>query len=112
MQIFFASTGANGSVAEVLRNAPALFFFSMIQVFVHLALLLGVGKVFGWQRRDVLLASNANVGGPTTAAGMAAAKGWQSRLVPCILIGTFGYATATLIAFALSPLLRRMSMGA
>ena len=112
LQIFFASVGANGSVQQVVQNAPALFFFSFIQVFVHLAALLGVGKLLRWQRKDVLLASNANVGGPTTAAGMAAIKGWKSRVVPSVLIGTLGYATATLIALALGPTLRRMSIGA
>lgn len=39
--------------------------------------------------------------GPTTAAGMAAAKGWRLSLTPAILVGTFGYATATFICVAL-----------
>ena len=110
--MFFASVGANGSIAQVVQNAPALFAFSFLQVFIHLSVILGVGKLMGWQRKDVLLASNANVGGPTTAAGMAAAKGWRSRLVPSVLIGTLGYATATFIAIGLGPALRRMSLGA
>ena len=42
-----------------------------------------------------------DVAGPTTAAGMAAAKGWRSSIVPALLVGTFGYAIATFISIAL-----------
>ena len=83
--MFFAAVGASGSISQVLSSAPALFIFALVQVFVHLGLLLFVGQ--RWPRRTLLLASNANVGGPTTAAGMAAAKGWRSSVVPSILIG-------------------------
>ena len=41
------------------------------------------------------------VGGPATAAGMAAAKGWTISLVPALLMGTLGYAIATFVALAL-----------
>ncbi len=37
------------------------------------------------------LASNANIGGPTTATAMAGAKGWNSLMAPAILVGVFGY---------------------
>ena len=46
-----------------MATAPSLFLFSSIQIGVHLALILAVGKLLGIQRKDVLLASNANVGG-------------------------------------------------
>ena len=36
--------------------------------------------------------------GPTTAAGMAAAKGWKTAIVPSLLVGTLGYAIATFLA--------------
>lgn len=101
MQVFFAGVGANGSVAAVVATAPALFAFSTLQLVVHVLLVLAIGRVLGFTRRDLLLASNANVGGPTTAAGLAAAKGWRASLVPALLVGVFGYAIATFVAVAL-----------
>ena len=37
------------------------------------------------------MASNANIGGPTTAAAMAIAKGWNHMVVPAMLVGSLGY---------------------
>ena len=63
LQIFFAAIGANGSIQQVLSTAPQLFLFSLVQIAVHLVLILAAGWTLGFTRRDVLLASNANVGG-------------------------------------------------
>lgn len=81
-----------------MTQAPSLFIFSFVQVAVHLAIILGIGKLMGFERKELLLASNANVGGPNTAAGMSAAKGWRALSVPSILCGIFGIAIATFIS--------------
>eukprot|EP00884_Botryococcus_braunii_P010496 jgi/Botrbrau1/19448/Bobra.0338s0069.1 len=110
LQIFFATVGANGSVRDVIGTAPALFVFCFLQIAVHLGFILSVGRIAKFPLREQLLASNANVGGPTTAVGMAAAKGWRTSLVPCLLVGSFGYAIATFVAMALGyTVLRRMA---
>jgi uncharacterized membrane protein len=84
-----------------VETAPYLFVFCFVQIAIHLLIILGVGKLLGFEERLLLLASNANVGGPTTAAGLATAKGWKSLIVPGILAGIFGVAIATFISIFL-----------
>eukprot|EP00249_Psilotum_nudum_P011189 c23018_g1_i1 orf=137-1540(+) len=109
VQVFFAVVGASGSIASVVKTAPSLFIFCLVQLSVHLAIILGVGRILGFDQKQLLLASNANVGGPTTAAGLATAKGWKDLVVPGILAGIFGIAIATFISIFLGvTVLRRM----
>ncbi|GAB5034390.1 Hypothetical protein NocV09_01900120 [Nannochloropsis oceanica] len=102
MNLFFSVTGAQGKLGKVLATAPRLFLFSAVQLFVHLAFLLGAGRgLFRLPFKELLIASNANVGGPTTAAAMAGSKKWKSLVLPGILTGILGYASATFIGLVL-----------
>jgi len=85
----------------VLTTAPALFLVSGMQVATHLGLTLWIGRALGFNLPELLIASNANVGGPTTAAAMANAKSWRNLVVPAILLGVLGYATATFVSIGL-----------
>ncbi|KAL3521557.1 hypothetical protein ACH5RR_019706 [Cinchona calisaya] len=100
MQIFFAVVGAGGSIWNVIRTAPSIFMFAFVQVTVHLIVILGLGKLFRFDLKLLLLASNANIGGPTTACGMAKAKEWNSLVIPGILAGIFGISIATFLGIA------------
>lgn len=109
MNAFFATVGASGSISDMLSTAPSLFFFSATQVLTHLAFLLLAAKLLKFRRSEALIASNANVGGPTTAAAMAASLKWSSLVVPGMLVGVLGYAIATFIGIAFGELiLKRM----
>jgi uncharacterized membrane protein len=89
--IFFVVIGVPASIPELLQNAPLLLVFVFIIVFFNMIITFSVGKLFKFNLEEMILASNANVGGPTTAAAMAIAKGWTPLIVPIMLVGTLGY---------------------
>lgn len=89
---------------NVINTAPSIFLFALVQVSVHLVVILGLGKLFQIDQKLILLASNANIGGPTTACGMATAKGWTTLVVPGILVGIFGISIATFLGIGFGML--------
>lgn len=91
IHIFFAVIGAPASIALIIRDAPLLLLFAAVIVFMNLVFSLVFGKLFRYSIEEITVASNANIGGPTTAAAFAIAKGWHTLIFPAILIGTLGY---------------------
>lgn len=89
--IFFAVIGAPASIVKILTESPLLLVYALIIVVVNMLVSLGLGKLFHFDLEEIILASNANIGGPTTAAAMAISKGWSKLVGPVMLIGTLGY---------------------
>ncbi len=97
MQVFFAAIGASANIFVVMKVGPILFVFAGLILLVHLIFILFFGKLFKLDLAEIVIASNANMGGPTTAAAMAVGRKWKSLVIPAILCGTLGYAVATFI---------------
>jgi len=106
MQIFFAVIGASANVLVVMKVGPVLFVFAALILTIHLIFLLLAGWLLRLDLSEMIIASNANMGGPTTAAAMAVARRWETLVLPAILCGTLGYAVATFIGVALGHWLK------
>lgn len=80
------------------------------QCSIHLAVCLAGGRLLNLPPAAVLIASNANVGGPATAAAMASSKGWHHLIQPAMLTGSLGYALATAIGCWMGAWMRNWHM--
>lgn len=109
---FFASVGAAGRWAEVVGVAPAIFAFAALALGVHVFVMLAGAAVlnrFCWARLgidDIIVASNANIGGPSTSATFAGLIRRDELVVPAAVWGTVGYATATILGVGVWTFLR------
>ncbi|GLY10990.1 DUF819 domain-containing protein [Pseudobacillus badius] len=89
--LFFVVIGIPASIPLILTNAPLLLLFTFIVVMINMIISLTAGKLLKTNLEDIILASNANIGGPTTAAALAIAKGWKDLVGPILVVGTLGY---------------------
>jgi len=108
MLVFFATLGAMVDLRTIFAtlSGGAMLPFIAILLTTQLAFTLLVGhKLLKIPLWAVLVAANANVGGPATAAAMAAARGWRQGFAPAVATGIFGYSIATLIGVAIGNFL-------
>lgn len=93
--LFLFVIGVPASVMQIITEAPALFLFTALMVLVNMIFCFLGGKLLKFDLEDCILASNANIGGPTTAAGMAISQGWADLVGPTMLVGSLGYVVGT-----------------
>lgn len=103
---FFFSMGAISSLKEVVDYGPRVFVYVTTVVAVHGIIVLGVGKLIRADLPRLLTASQATIGGPATAAALAEANNWPHLVVPGVLMGILGYATANYMGFVIAMLMR------
>lgn len=107
--IFFVVIGIPASIGLIISNAPLLFLFVFIIAMMNLLLTLSFGKLFKFSLEEIILACNANIGGPTTAAALAISRGWIGLVGPIMVIGTVGYVIGnhigTIVYFVITEIL-------
>jgi uncharacterized membrane protein len=92
----FCDVRALGSIGTL---GLVLLAFAVITVFVHGAVIFGAAWLFRMDLAGAAVASQANVGGSTSALALAKSLGRQDLLLPGILLGSLGNAIGTFLGF-------------
>lgn len=105
--LFLAVVGAYcelGAVVALQEIGMTLFLFTGLVVLIHglLTLLLGGLTFRDWDM--IAIASQANIGGGTSALALAESFDRKELILPAILIGSLGNALGTYLGFAIIPL--------
>ena len=93
------------ALAGLGRLGLALLAFATVTVLVHGALTLAVARAFRLDLDLVAVASQANVGGGTSALALARSIGRADLVLPAVLLGSLGNALGTFLGFATAGVL-------
>lgn len=89
--LFLFVIGVPANLYTVLTEAPLFLVLTFLMVAVNMLFCFGGARLLHFDLEDAVIASNANIGGPTTAAGMAISQGWTQLAGPAMLVGVLGY---------------------
>jgi len=94
-----------GALVEAGDLAGTLLLFVGILVAVHGLVLFGIGALLKMDWDMIAVASQANIGGNTTAIAAAESLQRPDLLLPGMLVGSLGNAIGTYVGFAVAALL-------
>ncbi len=106
LHLFLATIGAQSIFAEIMRAGPAVFYFTLVVVGVHGLVVFGAGRVLGLSLPTLVVASQANVGGPASAMALATSKGYADRVLPGVAVGLLGYAVGNYTGLLVAGVVR------
>jgi uncharacterized membrane protein len=105
VMLFLAVIGALcdlTALAQIGAMGRDLLLFVTVILTVHGGLLFGVGALLRVDPALTAVASQANIGGSTSALALARSLGRQELVLPGILVGALGNALGTYLGFAVA----------
>ena len=105
MYMFFVTIGAGADIATIAGVALPYVVLICLAVAMFFVLILVVGRVLRLDLAELMIAANACILGPATAAALAAGQGWKDLVTPGMLTGILGYSVGTFIGVAVTKLL-------
>lgn len=101
--LFLAAIGALCDIDALMQVGSVggwLFLFVLITFAVHGLLCFGAARLFGIEPEVAAVASQANVGGGSTALALARSLGRSDLVLPGLLVGNLGTAAGSVIGSA------------
>lgn len=105
IQPFFAVIGLSSSLGVLFGEGLPVLLYAGLVVLVQAIVVLQARRWFRWPLAECLVASQAAVGGPSTALALAGSLERPNLVLPSVAIGLLGYLLGTYIGLALSALL-------
>ncbi len=94
------------TLRELGQQAHVLFAFAAIVIAVHGLVCFGAAWLFRLDWDVAAVASQANIGGGTSALALARSLGRADLVLPAILVGSLGTAAGTYLGILVAELLR------
>lgn len=111
LHLFFVVIGIWARVSEIVSVGTVVFLYTLTVVGVQGLVVYGGGRLLRLDVGSLSVASQASVGGPSTALAVAVAREWPGLILPGIIVGLLGYAVGTYLGFGVAYLVRGLTIG-
>ena len=111
LHLFFVVIGIHSRIAEILAVGIEVFLLTLVVVGVHGAVVYGAGRILRLDLGTLSVASQAAVGGPSSALAVAVGREWRALVLPGIIVGLLGYAVGNYIGLGMGFLVRALGIG-
>jgi uncharacterized membrane protein len=108
MYLFLAAIAALCDISalrEMGSLGVTLFVFASLVIAIHALITFAAAAVLRIDVNVAAIASQANIGGATTALGVAKSLNRRDLVLPAVLVGSLGYAVGTYLGFAVAEFL-------
>jgi uncharacterized membrane protein len=111
LHFFFVIIGIHSRISEILSIGMEIFYYTLVIVAVHGVVVFGIGRLLRMDIGSLAVASQAAVGGPSSALAVAVSREWRGLILPGIIVGLLGYAVGNYLGFGVAFLLRAAGVG-
>ena len=106
LHFFFVLIGILSRFSEIVAVGIEVFFFTLVVVGVHGVVVFGAGRLLRLDMPTLSVASQAAVGGPSSALAVAISREWRHLVLPAVIVGLLGYAVGTYLGLGVGHLVR------
>ena len=106
IQPFFAVIGLSTTVGGLFGLGLPVLVYAFLVVAIQALVVLFVRRQQRWALVDSLVASQAAVGGPSTALALASSLGRSSLVLPSVAVGLLGMMLGTYLGLAVEALVQ------
>jgi uncharacterized membrane protein len=111
LHFFFVIIGIHSRLSEILSIGMEIFYYTLVVVGVHGLVVFGIGRLARMDIGTLAVASQAAVGGPSSALAVAVSREWKGLVLPGIIVGLLGYALGNYLGFGVAYLVRGAGVG-
>lgn len=108
LHLFFVYIGILSNVERIKEVGWAILWFTMTVVLIHGVFTFVVGRLARIDIGTLAVASQAAIGGPTSALAVAVSRRWPALVLPGMMVGLLGYAAGTYAGIGVGLFLRRV----
>ena len=111
LHFFLAIIGIASRVSEIARVGAEVFWFTAFVVLVHGILTYSGARLARLDVETTSVASQAAVGGPSSALALAVGRDWKALVLPGVVVGLLGYAVGNYLGLGVAYWMRSLLGG-